>query len=76
VYAFARAAGTFCFLCCFCFLLLTENAALQSAQPRFKFVVSQWQPPQVEQLPVQAAEGSSTVIGSPPFIAVLMIASM
>lgn len=37
---------------------------------------AQWQPPQVEQLPVQAAEGSCTAMGSPPFMAVLMMASI
>ena len=40
------------------------------------FVFAQWQPPQVEQLPVQDAEGSCTVMGSPPFMAVLMMASI
>ena len=42
----------------------------------FRFTCAQWQPPQVEQLPVQDALGSCTVMGSPPFIAVLMMASM
>ena len=49
------------------------NAAVQVQS---RVAVSQPQPPQVEQLPEQEAEGSCTVIGSPPFIAVLMMASI
>ena len=37
---------------------------------------AQWQPAQEAQLPVQPPAGGLTVIGSPPFMAVLMIASM
>lgn len=52
-----------------------ENAAVHR-KAAFRFAFAQWQPPQVEQLPVQDSAGSDTVIGSPPFIAVLMIASI
>ena len=37
---------------------------------------TQWQPAQEEQLPVQPASGWRTAMGSPPFMAVLMMASM
>ena len=37
---------------------------------------AQWQPPQVAQLPVQPPWGALTVMGSPPFMAVLMMASI
>ena len=53
-----------------------QPAAARKAAPGAFFSENQWQPPQLEQLPVQPAAGSSTVIGSPPFIAVLMMASI
>ena len=54
----------------------TERLLYNSSLSFFCFRQVQWQPPQVEQLPVQDADGSCTVIGSPPFIAVLMMASI
>ena len=53
-----------------------ENAACKSEAAFSVSHLGQWQPPQVEQLPVQEALGSCTVMGSPPFMAVLMMASI
>ena len=59
-------------LCC----VTGQGQGNAAVQVQSRVAVSQPQPPQVEQLPEQEAEGSCTVIGSPPFIAVLMMASI
>ena len=54
----------------------TRKRGCAGAASRVPVSQPQPQPPQVEQLPVQEAEGSCTAIGSPPFIAALMMASI
>ena len=53
-------------------VFLSETGAFLQIKP--KFLNAQWQPAQEAQLPEQPACGCSTVMGSPPFTAVLMMA--
>ena len=49
---------------------------MREKRRRLSPLQTQWQPAQEEQLPVQPASGWRTAMGSPPFMAVLMMASM